>query len=329
MKFRTELNIRPLERKIDHSQRGMALGSCFAENIAGRMRRAKFALTSNPEGVLYNPFSIADALESENLRPTIESANYLIISFGTAWVYELDGRVVANCGRRPAHLFTRRRLSVGEIVERYNKLIDSDLLRGKQLIFTVSPIRHLKDGFEENSLSKATLRVAVDEIIAASRNAETAAGNRPQNTPQGTDIQYFPAYEILTDDLRDYRFYATDLTHPSEMAVDYIWQKFQEFAFEKEPTGELISRLEALAKAIEHRPFDPDGDEYRGFGRKMALAAQELQREHSALDLSAEIDFFCSVAGEKSSENRETAGKNPEAANKNLKTAGEKSNENH
>lgn len=278
MKFRTELNVKPLGRKIDHSMRGVALGSCFAESIAGKLRRAKFAVASNPEGVLYNPFSIADALESTAMKALLEAADYLILSFGTAWVYELDGRVVANCGKRPAHLFTRRRLSVEEIVERYNKLTSSDLLRDKQIIFTVSPIRHLKDGFEENSLSKAVLRVAVEEIAA---------------TAQNPCVQYFPAYEILLDDLRDYRFYAaTDLTHPSAEAVGYIWEKFSEAAFEKSPTMELISRLETITRAVEHRPFDPDTDEHRQFGRKMKLAAQELQQSCPAVDLREEIAYF-------------------------------------
>jgi hypothetical protein len=283
MKFRTEIEPVPLAQKIDHSRRGLAIGSCFAEAVAGRMRRAKLPVACNPEGVLYNPLSIAEALESGtsyaslNLRQTENEragADYIIVTFGTAWVYEEGGRVVANCGKRPAHLFTRRRLSVGEIVERFEGLFGG-VLRGKQVIFTVSPIRHLKDGFEENSLSKATLRLAIAEIVA--RHPETT--------------HYFPAFEILNDDLRDYRFYAADLTHPSAQAVDYIWEKFAGAALSPQ-TAKLVTQIENIARAAEHRPFNPETTEHQDFRRAMLHSAQELQRQHPEADLSAEIAFF-------------------------------------
>ncbi len=249
MKFRTEIEIAPFERGIDHSRRGFSVGSCFASSIAGRLERYKFPLASNPTGVLYNPFSIADLLESH--PPELAEADYVLVTFGTAWVYEENGCVVANCGKRPAHLFTRRRLSVEEIVERFDGLMRG-VLRDKQVIFTVSPVRHLKDGFEENSLSKAILRLAVAEIVA--RHRATA--------------QYFPAFETLNDDLRDYRFYGPDLAHPSDEAVEYIWEKFAAAALGPE-TLKLLPLIEGIVRATEHRPFAPDAEEHARFRRTM------------------------------------------------------------
>ena len=273
MKFRTEIEVVPFERRIDHTRRGFSVGSCFAASIAGRLARCKFPLTGNPTGVLYNPFSIADLLEVGG--PELAEADYVLVTFGTAWVYEEGGRVVANCEKRPAHLFTRRRLSVEEIVERFDGLMQN-ALSGKQVIFTVSPIRHLKDGFEENSLSKAVLRLAIAEIVA--RHPAAA--------------QYFPAFEILNDDLRDYRFYGPDLAHPSAEAVEYIWEKFSAAAFGPE-TLKLLPQIEKIVRAMEHRPFSPDGEEYATFRRTMLGHAREFAALHPEIDLSAEIEFFC------------------------------------
>jgi hypothetical protein len=275
MKFRTEIEIAPFERKIDHTRRGFSVGSCFAATIAGRLARYKFPLTSNPAGVLYNPFSIADLLESPETQAGLAAADYVLITFGTAWVFEEGGRVVANCEKRPAHLFTRRRLSVGEIAERFDALMRGPL-KNRQVIFTLSPVRHLKDGFEENSLSKATLRLAIAEITA--RHPETAG--------------YFPAFEILTDDLRDYRFYGPDLAHPSDEAVEYIWEKFSAAAFGRE-TLKLLPQIEKIVRAAEHRPFAPDTTEHAAFRRTMLAGAKQLAARHPEVDMSAEIGFFC------------------------------------
>lgn len=272
MKFRTEISPCPLAQKIDHKRRGFSVGSCFAASISGRLSRYKFPLASNPTGVLYNPFSIADLLES--LPPALENADYVLVTFGTAWVYEENGRVVANCEKRPAHLFTRRRLSVTEIVDRFDNLMQN-ALKNKQVIFTVSPVRHLRDGFEENSLSKAILRLAIAEIVA--RHREKA--------------DYFPAFETLTDDLRDYRFYGPDLAHPSAEAVEYIWEKFSGAAFGPE-TLKLLPSIENIVRATEHRPFSSDSTEYKQFRRTMLDLAKEFAARHPEVDISAEIRFF-------------------------------------
>jgi hypothetical protein len=272
MKFRTEITIAPFEYKIDHSRRGFSVGSCFADTIAGRLARYKFPLVANPTGVLYNPFSIADLLEAS--PEGLAEADYVLITLGTAWVFEEGGRVVANCQKRPAHLFTRRRLSVEEITGRFESLMQG-ALRDKQVILTVSPVRHLKDGFEENSLSKATLRLAVHEIVT--RHSERAT--------------YFPAFETLTDDLRDYRFYGADLAHPSEEAVEYIWEKFSAAAFELE-TRKLLPHIEAIVRATEHRPFNPHTEEHALFRSSMLARAKEFAALHPEIDLGGEIEFF-------------------------------------
>ena len=272
MKFRTEIEIAPFGRKVDHTRRGFSVGSCFAASIAEMLRRYKFPLASNPTGVLYNPFSIADLLEAG--PDGLAAAEYVLVTFGTAWVFEENGRVVANCEKRPAHIFTRRRLSVDEIVERFDALMRG-ILRGRQVVFTVSPVRHLKDGFEENSLSKATLRLAIAEIM--------------ERHP--SEAQYFPAFETLTDDLRDYRFYGPDLAHPSTEAVEYIWEKFAGAAFGPE-TLKLLPQIEKIVRATEHRPFRPDNPEHAEFRRTMLECARALAAAHPEIDLDDEIKFF-------------------------------------
>jgi len=274
MIFRTEITPAPLAWRIDHRRRGLSVGSCFAESMAAKLRRYKFPVVSNPTGVLYNPASIADLLESEEVADTLAAADYLLVTFGTAWVYEEGGRVVANCGKRPAHIFTRRRMTVTEIVERFRSLMNG-MLAGKQLVLTVSPIRHLKDGAEENSLSKATLRLAIAQIV--------------EEHPEAA--HYFPAYELLTDDLRDYRFYARDMAHPSPEAVDYIWEKFAAAALTPAAQG-LLPEIERIVRAAEHRPFGPDTAEHAAFRRATLEKARDLAARHPEIDLSAEIEFF-------------------------------------
>ena len=306
MKFRTEIEVAPMREGIEHSAKIFALGSCFAENISERLARAKFSVTTNPFGVLFNPFSIANAIERldsartfavcdikagrdsffsfeahsslngttqteafANLNKAVAQgakslaeADWVILTFGTAWVYEKDGRVVANCHKQPASQFERRRLSVAEIVERYDALFEG-ALRDKKVIMTVSPVRHIGDGLPQNCVSKATLRLAVEELVAKYENTF-----------------YFPSYEILIDDLRDYRYYADDLAHPSKMAVEYVWERFCEVVLTPK-AQDLLPRIEQIVAAAEHRPFNPEGDEHKAFCRKM------LER----VKMMPEIDF--------------------------------------
>ena len=312
MRFRTEISLQPLAEGIDHSAKIFALGSCFAESISERLRRAKFSVTTNPFGVLFNPFSIADAIERLNNtrafavceiregRDTffsfdahssldgktqteifaninqavaqgskaLHNVDWVILTFGTAWVYEREGRVVANCHKQPAKEFERRRLSVEEIVERYCKLFEG-ILRDKKVILTVSPVRHLGDGLQENSVSKAILRLAVEQLCEQFENAH-----------------YFPSFEILIDDLRDYRYYADDLAHPSKMAVDYVWERFCEYAL-TDKARELLPQIEQIVSAAEHRPFNPESEAHRAFCRKMFAKAEEMRDIDFTLEKSA------------------------------------------
>jgi len=313
MRFRTEISLQPLADGIDHSAKIFALGSCFAENISERLQRAKFSVTTNPFGVLFNPLSIAGAIERladtrafavcdiregkegffsfdahssldgktqteifANLNQAVaqgskalHEADWVILTFGTAWVYERDGRVVANCHKQPAKEFERRRLSVEEIVERYRTLFDG-VLRDKKVVLTVSPVRHLGDGLQENSVSKAILRLAVEELVAKYENAH-----------------YFPSYEILIDDLRDYRYYADDLAHPSKMAIDYVWQQFCG-AIICESTRLRLPLIEQIVTASEHRPLNPESDAHRAFCRKMLSKMEEMPN----VDFSLEKGVF-------------------------------------
>ena len=254
MKLQTIVDIKPSGWKIGYEDKILMLGSCFSDEIGEQMQQRYLQVTCNPFGTLYNPLSIANAinlqiLKSSNCklplvehdglwhsmahhgsfsRPTKEEteaavmqsvekmqqalaeATVVIVTFGTAWVYEMGGQIVGNCHKLPADTFTRRRLSVEEIVAAWQPIIAR--YPDKHWLFTVSPIRHIKDGLHENQLSKATLLMAIDQMV----NGKWTNGK----------LHYFPSYEILLDELRDYRFYADDLVHPSSLAVNYIWERF-------------------------------------------------------------------------------------------------------
>ena len=294
MKFRTEIELSPLAERLNYGAKIFALGSCFAESISERLQRSKFSVATNPFGVLFNPSSIANAIERladtraftvcdivagrdnyfsfeahssldgkshteafANMNKAVaqgakalSDADWVILTFGTAWVYEREGRVVANCHKQPAAQFSRRRLSVEEIVARYDKLLNG-VLRDKKVLLTVSPVRHIGDGLQENSVSKATLRLAVEDLVSKYEN-----------------VSYFPSYEILIDDLRDYRYYADDLTHPSNMAVEYVWERFCEAVLSDDAKTKL-PLVEQIVVAAAHRPFNPDSEAHKLFCRKM------------------------------------------------------------
>lgn len=319
MEFFTQIKIKPFDKRISHSQQILSIGSCFAENIAQRLRSAKFHVTSSPTGILFNPESIADCIDAlsqkrviaeEQLQQangvwfdfdfhssfsstdrhaavsTMQSAinqgsealrnsEVVTITFGSAWVYRLNsnGKVVANCHKQPQNIFQRELLSSRQIVERWSKLLESTL-RGKQVIFTVSPIRHLSDGLEQNSLSKSILRVAIAELVERFDNAS-----------------YFPSFEIMNDVLRDYRFYAEDMLHPSSVAVEYIWQRFSEVAF-SQPTLELIESIAKISQAAAHRPFNPTSAAYHDFCRKQLVEIEKINDCQPTIDFSEEKAIF-------------------------------------
>jgi hypothetical protein len=176
---------------------------------------------------------------------------------------------VANCHKQLASQFERRRLSVAEIVERYSSLFEG-VLRDKKVVLTVSPVRHIGDGLQENSVGKATLRLAVEELVAKYENAS-----------------YFPSFEILIDDLRDYRYYADDLAHPSEMAVDYVWERFCEVMITPK-SQKLLPQIEQIVSAAEHRPFNLTSEAHRTFCSKMLSKISAIPN----IDFEAERSKF-------------------------------------
>ncbi|MDR0866098.1 MAG: GSCFA domain-containing protein [Candidatus Symbiothrix sp.] len=285
MKFRTEITVPSPGFHISHTDKILLTGSCFVSTISTRMQESGFTVDVNPFGIVYNPASLANGLTDlinnktyteENLflhqglyhsfshhsrfsGTSIETvlqkinasishssgflrqANLLIITFGTANTYRLvsSGEVVSNCHKLPAQSFIEERLTISQITGRWNILIKElqALNPDLKILFTVSPIRHWKDGANANQLNKAILLLAVNELT----------DTHPQ-------CYYFPSYEIMLDDLRDYRFYAADLIHPNAQAIDYIWEKFGEAYFDKK-TMELNKEYEKKQKALNHRPL--------------------------------------------------------------------------
>ena len=312
--FQTKVAIPPTKLNITYEDRIMTLGSCFADNMGRKMQEVYFETDINPFGVLYNPISICNSIELlienneftasdifqqkelwqsfshsslfsattaerclENINERFRSAasfltqtDFLIITFGTAWVFEekRSGSVVSNCHKLPASHFVRRRLSVDEIVLDYSALILKlkTLFPKLKIIFSVSPIRHWKDGAHENNISKSTLLLAIAAL-----------------QQQFDSVDYFPAYEIQLDELRDYRFYASDMLHPSDVAVDYIWQRFSETYFDAVTTG-LKKELEQVVADLNHHPLFPESEEYRKFQKNTEKKITTLKKNYSFLE---------------------------------------------
>jgi hypothetical protein len=257
VEFRTKVHIHNKGISLSHRYKYLLLGSCFSDSIGDKLMNAGFDCVANPFGALYNPLSIMNALSMRddefyrwtqkscddlNFDQVIHTTNVFILTFGTAWVYELKetGHVVANCKKQPETLFSRRRITIDEIVEKYAQFIENAVVPNhKTILFTVSPIRHKKDGLHENQLSKSILLLAIDSLCKAYPN----------------NCYYFPSYEIMLDELRDYRFYADDMLHPSQVAVQYIWECFQQTYFSPK-TIEFIEQFEHLNRILHHQPLD-------------------------------------------------------------------------
>jgi hypothetical protein len=305
MEFRTEYKAEVAPSGyVSHSSKIMLIGSCFSENIGEKLERNGFHAFLNPYGILFNPDSIRDCLKdiitgkkfqredffehegvwhnyhlhgsfssaniddavnfinarSEKAAKFIKETNVLILTFGTAWIYELreSGKTVANCHKMPQQLFTKRKLTVGEIVNHYSWILDhlKNMNPDTRIIFTISPVLHLRDGMIENNQSKSILNVAIQELLKKFDCAE-----------------YFPSYEIMLNDLRDYRFYASDLSHPSQLAIDYIWDKFRQTYFNAS-TLKAMSEVEQWFQKKEHRAIHPETEAHKKF-----IAALEKETE--------------------------------------------------
>ena len=322
MDFRTKIELLTGLPPVIHGRRILFMGSCFAENIGKLLSESKFSIDINPFGILYNPLSIAAAwkelLEGRNYEEedlffyhgcwhspmhhgsfsastqeeTLQTINFrlqqahrqvgkldwIMLTFGTAYVYEQkeNGRVVANCHKQPDDKFVRRRLEVEEIVACYTGLINEMQEKNPQMkwLFTVSPIRHARDGMHANQLSKSTLLLAIDRL--------------QQLYPE--KVFYFPSYEIVLDELRDYRFYADDMLHPSLLAIQYIWERFSETFFSKE-TKQLIISVEDIRRDLAHKPFHPQSESYQRFLGQIVLKIERLNGKYPYLDFEKEIEL--------------------------------------
>ena len=313
MKFRTEIERIPLPRPIDRGEGIMLLGSCFTDHIGQWLSDAWLPVSCNPYGVLFNPASIANTLlrllqndlyipdlhehngryysfdhhgkwsgsDAESLtqqlvdletetRSFLSSAKHLIITLGTSWIYEREGQIVANCHKFPASDFSHRRLSVDEIVDLWSKVIEAfgetnntphSSLLIPHFTFTVSPIRHVKDTLHGNQLSKSTLLLAIDEL--------------QRRFPDR--VQYLPVYELFMDDLRDYRFYADDLVHPSTIAIEMVKELFSECAMTPRLRQYMLDAA-PIIRALQHRPSDPESPQYQAF------LAETLQKKESLIN---------------------------------------------
>ena len=245
------------------------VGSCFADSIGQRFREEGFPVTVNPYGTMYNPASILHTIE----RWTAQ-VKTVFLTLGTNHVYRLKetGEIVDNCEKRPAALFQEEELSVDACTDYLMQAVT--LLRQVnpdiRIVLTVSPIRYRKYGYHGSQLSKATLLLAVEKIRV--------------NLCQS--VAYFPAYEIVNDELRDYRFYKSDMLHPSEQTVEYIWQRLYESYLSDEAKA-FIQEWTPLKAALHHKPFDPESEEYKAFMHKTMLKVAELKKKYStfALDL--------------------------------------------
>lgn len=248
MQFRTEITLPKASFELMPTDRLLFVGSCFADNLGRRFVDNHFRATVNPFGVMYNPASILHTVEAVKEKRDTDIA---IFTLGTNHVYILNetGEIVDNCQKRPQRLFTERELSVEECVDYLSKAVDA-LPRSSQLhvILTVSPIRYAKYGYHGSQLSKATLLLAAEEMCRKYPDV----------------VSYFPAYEIVNDELRDYRFYKEDMLHPSDQAVEYIYERFSEVYFGKQ-TRQFLQEWKPIKEALAHKPFHPESETYQRF----------------------------------------------------------------
>lgn len=319
MDFSTPVHIPRTDIPITHSDRILLLGSCFSEHIGNRLSMNKFNVDLNPFGILFNPVSISRTLRRlwsgkpfsetdlvyhrglyhslmhhgqfsdpvkkvclQKISDRFLPANALIgqpavymITFGTAYVYRWkeNGEIVGNCHQIPADRFTRERLTVEEIVKEWEEIIS--LIKndnpGSNFLFTVSPVRHLKDGAHDNQLSKSILHLAIDHL--------------QQRFPD--NVCYFPAYEVMMDELRDYRFYDNDMTHPSSQAAEYIWERFSETFFSEE-TRRINQEWSTIRSGLTHRPLHPETDHYNAFLTDLSRKLEAFSARYPGIQCDSE-----------------------------------------
>lgn len=314
MQFRTQILISKSNSPIDYNSKVLSMGSCFAENMAEKFDYFKFQNETNPFGIIFNPVSIAKLFERvckeegfeekdvffhnerwhsfevhsdlsnadrqellETLNKAIletnkqlKEATHLIITFGTSWIYKVleKDEVVANCHKVPQKQFSKELLSVEVIQKSIQNTIDLvQALNPKiNFIFTISPVRHIKDGFVENQLSKSHLFTALHSIL----NTEHSKLN----------TAYFPSYEIMMDELRDYRFYGEDMLHPNQIAIDYIWKLFSENYISENSLSTMLE-VDEIQKSLRHRSFNPESEQHQKFLAKLQQKINLLEKKIS------------------------------------------------
>ena len=313
MQFRTKIPILQTDFKIDYNAKIVSLGSCFAVNMAEKFDYFKFENSCNPFGILFHPLAIEKLIDfavsgkqftekdvffhnerwhcfdahsdlsnsskdelianlnaiTTSLKLQLQAASHIIITYGTSWVYRniATNEIVANCHKVPQKEFSKEILSVETIKESMQNTLDliQKINPNVNFIFTVSPVRHLKDGFVENQLSKAHLITAIHQILKSEIcNLKSAI--------------YFPSYEIMMDELRDYRFYAEDMIHPNSVAIDYIWQRFSETSISEE-SHSIMKEVETIQKGLAHRPFNPNSASHQQFLSKLNDKMVKLQKQ--------------------------------------------------
>jgi hypothetical protein len=328
MNFRLELDIKPFLSKINLQDKILLIGSCFTDHISKRLAASKIQVLENPHGILFNPVSIATATQAyatnkkyseadlfcynelftswqhhgdfshpkanvvlgkmnqavTNAHQFLKETNWVIITLGSAWVYELAntqlgghiGLTAANCHKVPQQHFNHRLLQTSEVQNALQLIVDTikNTNPNAQIIFTISPVRHHREGLVENNRSKALLICAVHQIIE-----------------QNKQLHYFPSYELVIDDLRDYRFYAEDLVHPNHQATQYVWQKFVATCMDA-ATQNNMEEIAKLVHAKNHKPLHPDSAKHQEFLAKMLQKSQELQHQFPYLNFSEELQYF-------------------------------------
>ncbi len=330
MKFKLTLDAKSSKYSIEYKDKLMLIGSCFTENIGAKFSAHLFEVMENPHGILFNPVSVENSLndciqnkqytENElfklndvwnswnhhsrfssvlqeealakinttihNAHLFLKSANHIVITLGSAWLYELTefaplskGQVVANNHKASATWFTKSLMQPADLIKRLSILVDALLQFNPQLhiVFTISPVRHLREGLVENNRSKAVLIHAVHEVIATMEQ-----------------VEYFPAYEYVIDDLRDYRFYSEDLVHPNYAASGYVWEKLVE-TYMKDATQVIMKQVAELQLAVNHKPFFAGSAEHQKFSQSCIDKTERLLQTCPYLPLQKHLEFFRSA----------------------------------
>ena len=328
MKFHCEFDIKKLSKPIDYRNNLFLMGSCFTESMGDKLRKLKFSILENPNGILFNPVSVAEAIDSylekkqiiaddlfklnetwhswnhhsrlsgitqmevlSKINTTVIQAhdflkktNYLMITLGSVWVYTFThqaansviGNVAANNHKAPASWFLKKLMTVEETLTIWEELLKKIFLFNPNLtiIFTISPVRHLREGVIENNRSKAVLIQTVHQLVEQFEN-----------------VYYFPAYELVIDDLRDYRFYAEDLVHPNYQATQYVWEKFTESCMNEEAKS-LMKEIAEINLAFQHKPLNNLTIQHQHFLANYSNKTKVLQSKYPFLDFAKELNYF-------------------------------------